>query len=142
MLKRLFAVRVHSTCADIAQLLLRVVVGLAFVLHGWMKIQHPFDWMPGFAPPPLLALAAVSEFCGGAALILGILTPLAALGICCTMGTAFYMHTFMRGDPFVPNPPALVPTSELAAVYFCVALVVLSLGPGRLSLDRVIFGKK
>jgi putative oxidoreductase len=25
--------------------LLRVVAGLAFILHGWGKIQNPFGWM-------------------------------------------------------------------------------------------------
>jgi putative oxidoreductase len=142
LIKRIFAVPVHSIPADLAHLLIRLVMGTAFVLHGWEKIQHPFDWNPGFAPPPILALAALAEFGGGIALILGLLTRLACVGILCVMGTAFYMHTFMHGDPFVPVPPKLVPTSEPAAIYFCVALLLLVLGPGRLSLDRYFFGRK
>src|SRR4051794_28770305 len=98
---RVLVVREHSYLADAALLLLRLVAGSAFILHGFTKIQHPFDWMPGFAPPPMLALAAVAEFGGGILWVLGLLTPLASLGIACTMGTAFYMHAFMRGDPFV-----------------------------------------
>ena len=49
----------------------------------------------------LHALAALSEFGGGLAYILGLLTPLAALGILSTMTVAFTKHAFERGDPFV-----------------------------------------
>jgi putative oxidoreductase len=137
---RVLVYREHSYLADAALLLLRLVMGSAFILHGWVKIQHPFDWMPGFAPPPLLALAALAEFGGGILLILGLLTPVACLGIACTMATAFYMHAFMRGDPFVSTE--LRPTWELASVYFCVALTLLTLGPGRVSVDAHLFKRR
>src|SRR5690242_9622712 len=73
-------------------LLLRLAMGAAFILHGWPKIQNPTGWMGPTADMPgaLQALAAVAEFGGGAALVLGLLTPLAALGILCTMATAIY----------------------------------------------------
>ena len=86
-------------------LILRVVMGAAFILHGWPKFQNAFHWMdredaPG--PPGLLqALAAFSEFGGGIALIVGLLTPLAALGIACTMIGALAMVHLPHGDPFV-----------------------------------------
>jgi putative oxidoreductase len=102
-IKRFFSAPKHSTSADVALLLIRVVAGLAFTLHGWSKIQHPFGWMgpEGFAPGVFQALAAVSEFGGGLAWMLGLLTPVASLGIACTMAVAFSFHAFMRGDPFV-----------------------------------------
>ena len=28
-----------------ALLALRIVAGVAFMFHGWYKIQHPFDWI-------------------------------------------------------------------------------------------------
>lgn len=140
--KRLWSVPEHSTFADTALLLTRVVAGLAFAMHGWPKIHNPFGWMgpDGFAPSIFQALAAVSEFGGGLAWVLGLLTPLAALGVACTMAVAFSMHTFMRGDPFVSMTGG--PTSELAAVYFCIALLLLAMGPGRFSLDRALFGSR
>jgi putative oxidoreductase len=141
-IKQAFAASKHTLFGDVALLLLRVVVGLAFTIHGWGKVQHPFDWMgpDGFAPNYLQALAAVSEFGGGIAWILGLLTPLASLGIACTMGVAFWMHTFMRGDPFVSPTGGM--SSEPAAAYFCIAFLLLSMGPGRISLDRVLFGRR
>ena len=115
-------------------LLLRVVMGAAFILHGWPKIQHPLDWMGQTSDMPgaLQTLAAVAEFGGGAALVLGLLTPLAALGIACTMATAIYKVHW--NDPFVGAPRS----KELAAVYLAASLLFLLLGPGALSLDALL----
>jgi putative oxidoreductase len=140
--KRLFSVPEQSTFADLGLVLIRVVAGFAFMLHGWGKIQNPFGWMgpDAFAPGFFQALAALSEFGGGLAWILGLLTPLASLGIACTMAVAFFFHSVVRGDPFVPT--AIGPSSELAAVFFCIAVLMIALGPGRLSLDRPLFGRR
>jgi putative oxidoreductase len=131
----------YSIFVDGALLLLRFVAGLAFMLHGWGKIRNPFGWMgpEAFAPGILQALAAISEFGGGLAWILGLLTPLASLGIACTMAVAFATHAFMRGDPFVAMGGG--PSYELAALFFCIALLLMAMGPGKFSLDRKIFGK-
>ena len=139
--KKLFSVPGDSAFGDFSLLLLRFVAGLAFMFHGWGKIQNPFGWMgpDGFAPGFLQALAAIAEFGGGLAWILGLLTPLASLGIASTMVVAFSMHAIMRGDPFVAKGG---PSYEVAVLYFCVALVLFAIGPGRLSLDGQIFGRR
>ena len=139
--KKYFSVPGHQTPADLGLLLLRFVAGLAFMLHGWGKIQNPFGWMgpDAFAPGFLQALAALSEFGGGLALIIGLLTPLALLGIACTMAVAVYMHAIMNSDPFISVGG---PSYELAALYLCVALLLIAIGPGRFSLDRLIFGSR
>jgi len=120
-------------------LVLRVVSGTAFMLHGWKKIQDPFHWMgPESTMPALLqALAALSEFGGGLCWILGLLTPLASLGILSTMTVAVSKHV-LHGDPFVGRPPAF----ELALVYLSVALLFLLRGPGVLSLDARLFRRR
>ena len=131
----------HSPLANAALLLLRVVAGLAFVFHGWPKIQNPFGWMgpDGFAPGLFQALAALSEFIGGIAWMVGLLIPLSSLGIACTMVVAVCMHAFMRGDPFVSAGGS---SYELAAIYFCISILLLAAGPGRFSADRKIFGPR
>ena len=141
-LKRFFTVPEYTSLASGALLLLRVVVGLAFMFHGWGKIQNPMGWMgPDAAIPGIFqALAAISEFGGGLAWILGLLTPLAALGIASTMAVAFATHAFLRGDPFVSMTGG--PSFELASVFFCVAVVLMVMGPGRFSLDNLVFGKR
>jgi putative oxidoreductase len=132
----------HSAFGDLALLMIRLAAGAAFMMHGWPKIQNPFGWMgpDGFAPAGIQALAALSEFGGGLAWILGLLTPLASLGIAFTMGVAVATHAVMRGDPYVSMTGG--PSSELATIYFCIALVLLAMGPGKYSLDRVIPGSR
>ncbi len=141
-LKRIFSVPQLSTFSDISVLLTRVVTGVAFMLHGWPKIQKPFGWMgeDGFAPGIFQALAALAEFGGGLVLIVGVLTPLASLGIAATMIVAFVSHAIMWGHPFVAKGGG--PSYELATGYFCIALLLIAVGPGRFSLDRALFGTK
>jgi putative oxidoreductase len=123
-------------------LILRLVAGLAFMFHGYGKIQNPLAWMGPDATIPGIfqALAAVSEFGGGLAWMLGLVTPLASFGLACTMSVAVYTHAFVRGDPFVPKGPGAA--YELASIYLCVAILLLLAGPGRFSLDRLVFGEK
>lgn len=128
--------------ASFAMLLMRLVIGSAFILHGWQKIQTPMSWMPPSAPIPgfLQLLAAISEFGGGIAWVLGLLTPLAALGIAITMAVAASMHLFAFGDPFVNLKGGS--SAEMACAYFVVAMVIMAVGPGKFSLDRKIFGER
>ena len=141
-IKKFFSVPAHSAFGDAALLVIRVVGGAAFMMHGWGKIQNPFGWMgPDAAVPGLMqALAALSEFGGGLAWILGLLVPLASLGIASTMAVAVYSHAVMWGHPFVASGGG--PTYELALVYLCISLVLIALGPGRLSADRAVFGMR
>src|SRR6185312_3468650 len=90
-------------CASAALLLLRLIAGVAFVFHGWGKMQAPMSWMGPDAPIPgfLQLLAAIAEFGGGIAWILGLLTPLASLGITITMLVATYMMMIVMKAPFV-----------------------------------------
>ncbi len=122
-------------------LLLRLVAGAAFLVHGSGKIQTPFNWMPPEAPVPgfLQALAAVSEFFGGGlGWIAGFLTPLASLGVLVMMTVAILFHVD-RGDPFVGSGG---PSFELALVYWVIALLMLLTGPGRFSLDAQLFRRR
>jgi putative oxidoreductase len=122
-------------------LAVRLVTGVAFILHGWPKIQTPMAWMGAEAPVPgvLQAAAAVAEFGGGIALIVGLFTPLASLALVITMAVAMAVH-ISAGDPFVRS--TLGPAYELAAVYFAISLMLLLVGPGILSLDAALFSKR
>jgi putative oxidoreductase len=122
-------------------LVVRVIFGLGIAQHGWGKIQRPFTWMGPDSPVPgfLQALAALSEFGGGIALILGLLTPLALLGLAITMIVAITTVHLKAGHPFVARGGG--PSYELAALYLAVSLLALIAGPGKLSLDAKLFGR-
>lgn len=124
-------------------LILRIAVGIAFMLHGWPKIQHPFDWMGSNTVPSLLqALAALSEFGGGFALILGLLTPIAAFGIFCTMTTALAMVHIPHGDPFIAPKGWHGSTFEIPLIYLCISVLFMLIGPGEFSLDALLFRRR
>ena len=121
-------------------LALRLVFGGALVLHGLQKIGNPSGWMGPDAPVPgaLQFLAFLSEFGGGLALLFGLLTPLASLGVLATMLVATLMAH--GAHPWVGAPGS--PSKESALGYLAFALAMLLTGPGRLSLDALLFGRK
>jgi putative oxidoreductase len=139
LINRVYGTFPHGR-AGLALLVVRVVFGAAFVLHGLGKIQAPFSWMGPDAPVPgfLQALAALSEFGGGIALILGLLTPLAALGLLGTMTFALGMVHLPMGHPFVAAEPG-GPSFELALVYWSLSLLMILVGPGAYSVDAMLF---
>lgn len=121
-------------------LLLRVVTGAALMQHGWSKMQAPFIWMnqpgkpPSHIPGWMQAFASVSEFGGGFMLVLGLIVPLAALAIMGTMmGAKVIAH---GGMPWI-NPGGA--SWELPSLYFVIAAALLLLGPGRFSLDALLY---
>jgi putative oxidoreductase len=129
----------------IALLLVRLVMGAAFILHGWPKIQNPFGWMNAMGgssmPSWLQGLAAFAEFGGGIALIIGLLTPIAAFGLVCQMVAALLIVHLPNRDPFVASAPGQS-SYELALVYLVVAISLIVLGPGKLSVDALLFGRR
>src|SRR5262245_47692948 len=125
-------------------LAIRIVLGAAMVLHGWQKIGNPFHWMDkmGSAPPAFLqGLAVLAEVGGGAALIVGLLMPLATLGLVCDMAYALFLVHLPKGDPFVAAS-ASGSSYEKALVYLATALCLMLTGPGRYSLDALLFPRR
>jgi putative oxidoreductase len=145
VMKRLFPPFLIGPAAG-GMLLLRVVAGAAFIMHGWSKTMQDgkftmFSWMgeqagmPGF----MQALAVAAELLGGAAWILGLLTPVASVGIIIVMLTAITTVHLPAGDPFVSMKGH---SYELALVYFAIGAVLLVVGPGIISVDGILFGRQ
>lgn len=122
-----------------AMLVLRVVLGIIFMAHGGQKLfVYGFDGVAGaFAGMgiPLASIAgpavALVEFFGGLALVAGLLTRLAGVGLAVTMlGAIFFAH--LSSGFFAPEGYEF-PLALLAG-----ALAVAIAGAGDLSADALI----
>ncbi|MBR8836824.1 MAG: DoxX family protein [Stigonema ocellatum SAG 48.90 = DSM 106950] len=138
-----------------ALLLLRVTVGVLFVLHGYPKITHLRQWADSLHMPIFLCfLSALSMLGGGIFLILGFLTLLASLPILGSMAFAMFLE-ISQGLPFVAQDPYLIPDDEYKgpkgkgeppswekAFMYCIMLIAIAVfGPGAYSVDALIFGR-
>ncbi len=119
---------------DVVLLLLRVAVGAVFLGHGFLKRGL---WKSKEKQPQggLFKLLSVCEPLGGLALVLGFLTPWAALGLGIIMLGALYHNIFVWKKPFSAVPSGW----EFDAVLLAVLVGLLSLGAGAYSLDALLF---
>jgi putative oxidoreductase len=134
---RLFAWPVSTQAVDVGLVLVRITVGLAFILHGWPKIQHPFSWAHGVlaAPPILQFAAALAEFVGGIAILVGLATRLFAFLLFCDMFTAIALVQIPHGARFVATHGGR--SYELESIYWISAILLFIAGPGRYAIDRL-----
>ena len=124
----------------VGMLVLRLVTGIAFLLHGWPKIHNPAEWMGvGAMPGYLQAAAAYIEFGGGITILLGLLTPVACLALGGVMPVGIFQVHVPQGHAFV-GPPGK--SYELAADYLAIVVALLLAGPGALSVDALLFGRQ
>ncbi len=136
-------------------LLLRVSVGVLFLLHGYPKITHLRQWASSLKMPLFLCfLSALSMLLGGICLILGLLTLVASLVIFGSMAFAMFLEV-SQGLPFVASDPYLIPPEQYKgpkgqgeppswekAFMYCVMLLATAvIGPGAYSVDALIFGR-
>jgi putative oxidoreductase len=122
----------------IALLLLRIAVGIAFVLHGAPKLAHASTWMdamPNHPPAFLQEAAAIAEFFGGFMLIAGIATRVAAALIAVDMVVGIVIVHLPAHTPLVTSHGD---SMELAFEYLFGTVALLFAGPGRWSLDALI----
>ena len=127
---------------DTALAVLRIALGVTFILHGGQKlfvfgfsgVSGAFAQMGIPAPGLLGPFVAFVEFFGGIAILLGLLTRLAALGIGATMVVAI-LTVHLKNGFFAPTGIEF-PLSLLGSA---IALVIA--GAGDFSLDALI-GKR
>ena len=129
---------------DLALFVLRAVVGLFFIGHGAQKLfgsfgGHGLTGTAGFfdaigiRPGHLHALAAGwAELGAGVLLVLGLLSPLAAVLVIAVMTTAIIAVHASKG-PWVTEGGW-----EYNAVLMAVAFTVAGAGPGEFSLDNAL----
>ncbi len=129
---------------SVGLLLLRVLVGVTFSLHGFQKL---FGWFGGgglegtagwfgslgFGDGGAAALlAGASEAAGGLGLALGLLTPLSAAAVIGTMTVAAFVNASDNGFWSVNKG------WELNGYLIAVAWALATTGPDRYSVDAAL----
>jgi putative oxidoreductase len=133
-----------------ALVLLRSILGVVFFMHG---VQKVLGWFGGYGlkntlayfkstlhiPSPLGYAAAIAEFLGSIALLFGLFTQAAALGILITMIVAtLKVHTPSGFFLNATNDPKRGNGFEYTLTLAVIPLVLVILGGGKFSLDAVL----
>lgn len=121
-------------------LLLRVVAGVVFFMHGWQKLvdngisqtQTGFDGMGAPLPEITAVIVTFVELIGGIALILGALTQIAGILLAIDMVSALFIVHIENGI-FVANMGY-----ELVFLLGGAALALVLTGPGPFAIDQMV----
>ncbi|MBI4585746.1 MAG: DoxX family protein [Planctomycetes bacterium] len=140
---------------DLGLLILRVVLGATFIIHGWdlLYVGGQFGISEGFVktltdlqvPSPTVSawLAALSEFGGGILLVAGFLPRIAALAIAGVMIVAIikvhWQHGFQMNHFLVQGKGH---GYEFALNLLAGALMILCAGAGKFSIMGILGGGK
>jgi putative oxidoreductase len=126
----------------IAFTLLRLIVGIVFIMHGTQKVMAGHEAITGGftgmgVPLPSLSAFLITwlEFLGGIALVFGLITRVVAILLACDMLGAILLVHGKNGF--------FLPTGFEFAMLMCTACIALALaGGGAASLDGILAGRR
>jgi putative oxidoreductase len=117
--------------ADVALLLMRLLVGAVFVTSGWSHARDPLTRGKSIGVSPgLTRFLGIAELAGGLGVALGVLTQLAALGLILVMLGAIQKKVFVWHTGFWGKDGTGGWHYDLLFVAMC--LVIATTGGGRL----------
>ena len=127
--------------------ILRIVLGIAMIVHGWSKLSGGVDNVAGFfgetlgipAPGLMAWVVTIVELVGGILLVVGFLTQIAGILIALDMLGAILFAYLLRGAPFIENGAI---TWEKEAVFAAAALCIVLAGPGAWSVEDAVAGNR
>jgi len=135
-LKSIFSVKYNSNLLNMWMFVLRILIGIFILTHGFPKFQtlisgaeiHFADPI-GLGVKASFALVVFAEFFCAILLILGLFTRLATIPLIISMAVAsFFAHA---GDTFADK--------ELSLLYLILFVTFMISGGGKYSLDNLIY---
>jgi putative oxidoreductase len=128
---------------SVALLIIRVVIGIGFMIHGNPKLAQPMSWDDSYAllpgvPRIIQLIITIAENLGGLLLIFGFLTPLWCFIYVFDMLGVICLVKAHMGLPYVG---AGGKSWEIEAHLLLASVVLLICGPGRYSIDAFIASK-
>lgn len=133
-MKKLFSTKYSNQSVAISLFLLRLTLGALMIPHGYQKLVNFAAKSSGFTDPfhiggpASMSLMIFAEFFCAVLIVLGLMTRFAAIPLVIGMSVAlFHAH---NGEVFG--------NGEKAALYLAGFLVILLMGPGKISVDRLI----
>jgi putative oxidoreductase len=129
--------------ASYVALLVRLFLGVGLIIHGYPKVKGGWrqagQWMKSMGIPASAAVfATITEFFGGLFLVVGLIVPVVAALAAIQFASIVGMKASKMKAPFISLEPGK-PSYEIDAFYLILALVLVVLGAGVLSLDSVLF---
>ena len=120
--------------ASILILCLRIFFGIMFFTHGLDKmmnfnqLSYTFPSVFGLGSYMTLMLSIFTEFCCSLFLIAGLVVRIIVIPMIIAMAVAFFdVHD------------AMFPQGELSLIFLIMFIIIFVTGPGRFSLDCLIF---
>jgi putative oxidoreductase len=132
-MKKLLSTKYSAGAFNTAMLLLRLGFGILMMMHGYQKLvnfgslQHSFMNFLGMGSTISLALVVFAEFFCSLFIILGLFTRAATIPLIITMLVVIFKVN--NSDVFLKN--------ENAPLYLLGFLILLLLGPGKISVDSM-----
>jgi putative oxidoreductase len=132
---KIASTRYSDTAVTFAVLILRLGLGfLMLIPHGWDKLQHFSEKSHNFLDPLhigsslSLLLVVFAEVICSCFLILGLFTRLACIPLILEMLVII----------FLMHHGSILPDAEKEGLYLAGYLAVIFMGPGKVSLDKLI----
>ena len=134
-MRKLFSTRYSENAFAFALLILRIGAGgLMLMNHGYDKLMHFSQRAHRFSDPfnigstTSYSLVLFAEFFCAAFIILGLFTRLAAIPLIITMGVV----------DWISHNGSFSGKGELPALFLAAFIAILFVGPGKVSIDRLI----
>jgi putative oxidoreductase len=135
MFRKINSTQIHPGAVSFAVLVFRLAIGILMMPHGYNKMMHwdenskDFTNFLGLGPSVSLALTIGAEFFCSLLLCLGLFTRLALIPLIIAMTVAVvdahHLEIFGKGGS--------------AFMYLMSYILLIIIGPGRYSADRLIF---